>query len=319
MEDKLRQIGISWQPLNIHVTVNLDEERNSNLADLLWESLPYRSLQGHALVAGRHLYHAAPIHGLLSANSPYRVDRRTMEDGTITCSRLQRVSIKYGELSEPMLSSPIGHVVEEDRDVLTGAGLAIWEAVYNTKQPIIVEVRRAGQPGGHHITRLHARSEVVDSLIEDIYEQTESDWLTPSVPLTDLYTGHIQSGAGSFDTVLTTLLFVSGDVRSLGHSIYGGLVRSSENLDVPIEYLRELSRMLINDSAEFVKYCGLDILGEFNQRVLDTLTEIDDRGDFTALMTHMSLYLNCLCGWTLQLFPWHVGDHLRQQRSREVA
>lgn len=50
--------------MGITVTAELDD-RNAALADALWEALPYQSLQGHALVAGHHLYHVAPIPSLL--------------------------------------------------------------------------------------------------------------------------------------------------------------------------------------------------------------------------------------------------------------
>ncbi|MFF3343699.1 hypothetical protein ACFYWW_34310, partial [Streptomyces flavidovirens] len=50
-----RHIEIAWPDLGITVTAKLDD-RNRELVDALWESLPYRSLQGHALVAGEHLY-----------------------------------------------------------------------------------------------------------------------------------------------------------------------------------------------------------------------------------------------------------------------
>ena len=67
------------------VTAELDE-RNAALAQSLWDALPYRSLQGHALVAGHHLYHVAPIHDLLHVPATYAVDRRTVPDGTIFAS-----------------------------------------------------------------------------------------------------------------------------------------------------------------------------------------------------------------------------------------
>lgn len=53
MSEKLsaRQIEISWPNFGITVTADLDD-RNPALADALWESLPYQSLQGHALIAG---------------------------------------------------------------------------------------------------------------------------------------------------------------------------------------------------------------------------------------------------------------------------
>ena len=33
-------------------------------------------------------------------------------------------------------------------------------------------------------------------------------------------------------------------------------------------------------------------------------------------MAHMALYVNCLGGWNLHLFPWQLGDHLRRVSRR---
>jgi hypothetical protein len=57
----MRQIEIEWCGINRKVTADLLETKNPNLVDLLWENLPYNSIQSHALVSGDHLYHVAPI------------------------------------------------------------------------------------------------------------------------------------------------------------------------------------------------------------------------------------------------------------------
>lgn len=115
MSEKLseRQIAISWPDLGITVTADLDD-RNPALADALWESLPYQSLQGHALIAGEHLYHVAPIPTLLHTPHATRIpDRREAPDGTVFCSGLQHLGIKYGTLTEPMPATPSAGSVKQ--------------------------------------------------------------------------------------------------------------------------------------------------------------------------------------------------------------
>jgi hypothetical protein len=306
----MKNVEIAWPGLGITVTAELDG-RNSALAQGLWDALPYRSLQGHALVAGHHLYHVAPIHSLLHTPAAHHVDRRAVPDGTVFCSRLQHLGIKYGELTEPMPATPIGQVVPEDTEALVAAGHAVWEAVYRTKRPVIAEVRRKGEPGGHSLPRLRSADPEVDALIGDLHAETERIWLQPPPELVDLHEGRIASGAGSFETVLTTLLFVNGETRPLGYSCYGGLVRGA--LDgMPLESLRQMARLMTATPAEFLGYCGLGTLWDFARRVLESLDRIDAHDDFVALMAHMALYVNCLGGWNLHLFPWHAGDHLRR-------
>lgn len=59
-----RTIKIRWPRLNIMITAVMTE-RNPSLTNLLFEKLPYRSLQSHALVSGDHLYHLVPAEALI--------------------------------------------------------------------------------------------------------------------------------------------------------------------------------------------------------------------------------------------------------------
>jgi len=310
-----RRVEIGWPTLGTAVIAELDE-RNAALAQSLWDALPYQSLQGHALVAGHHLYHVAPIHALLHAPVTYKVDRREAPDGTLFASRLQHLGIKYGRLTEPMPAVPIGQVLPEHLDTLNESGEAIWEALYRTKKPVIAEVRRAGEPGGHRLPRLTVADPEIDALIGDVHAETERIWLRPPEDLAALHEGCIPSGAGSFETVLTTLVFVNGETRPLGYACFAGLVRAAYE-DMPLESLRHMARVLAATPAEFLGYCGLTKVHEFTTRALAGLDRISSRDDFAALMAHLALYVNCVGGWNLQLFPWHLGDDLRRKGTLE--
>ncbi|GHF53386.1 hypothetical protein GCM10010218_38570 [Streptomyces mashuensis] len=310
-----RHIEISWPDLGVTVTAELDG-RNPELADALWEALPYQSLQGHALIAGQHLYHAAPIPSLLHLSASTRIaDRREAPDGTVFCSGLQHLGIKYGTLTEPMPATPVGRIREEDMPALLEAGKAVWDSVYSTKKPILVEVRRAGAEGGHSIPLLTAADPEANRLLQDVYTATERAWLTAPEELAGLHAGVIPSGAGSFETVLPTLLFVNGETRPLGYATYGGLARATVQ-GMPIESLRHMARLLVGVPAEFLGYCGLEQLWSFTQRFLACLDRLD-RDDFLSVVSQLALYINCLGGWNLHLYPWDTGDHLRQLRAGE--
>ncbi|MEU8890318.1 hypothetical protein [Streptomyces sp. NPDC048442] len=312
-----RHIEISWPELGVTVTAELDD-RNPALADALWESLPYQSLQGHALVAGEHLYHAAPIPSLLHLPAAYKIaDRREAPDGTVFCSALQHLGIKYGTLSEPMPAAPVGRIRAADLGGLREAGRAVWDSVYSTKKPALVEVRRVGEEGGHRIPRLTAADPDASRLIQDVHAETEKIWLAGPPELIDLHEGRIASGAGSFETVLPTLLFVNGETRPLGYATYGGLIRGAV-ADMPMDALHQMTRLLIGVPAEFLGYCGLEKLWAFTQRFLSCVDRLD-RADFLAVAGQLALYINCLGGWNLHLYPWDSGDHLRRQRPVEAG
>ncbi|WP_227025669.1 hypothetical protein [Streptomyces fodineus] len=186
-----RRVEIAWPDLGITVTAELGD-RNPELADALWESLPYQSLQGHGLVAGQHLYHVAPIPSLVHLAASYRMaDRREAPDGTVFCSALQHLGIKYGTVTEPMPASPVGRIRPEDMPALSEAGHAVWDSVYATKKPVPVEVRGAGMEGGHSIPRLTAADPDANHLLHDVYAETERIWLSEPLELADLHRGWI--------------------------------------------------------------------------------------------------------------------------------
>lgn len=62
-----REIKVKWPKLNATVTVRTNT-LNTNLLDVLWDTMPYRSLQTHALVTGDHLYHLVPSEPLIVSN-----------------------------------------------------------------------------------------------------------------------------------------------------------------------------------------------------------------------------------------------------------
>jgi hypothetical protein len=88
----MRQIEIEWVQLQKKVTVDIVPDKNPHLCDLLWEHLPYKSIQTHALVSGHHLYHIAPIIELLTTGAAFKEDRATSPDGTVFLSQLQHMA-----------------------------------------------------------------------------------------------------------------------------------------------------------------------------------------------------------------------------------
>jgi len=140
----MREIEIEWRPTAITVTAQLFDEPNRNLSNLLWEMLPYNSLQNHALVSGRHLYHLVPSLDLICMPAEQKEDRTKSPDGTLFLSQLQHLAIKYGALSEYIPAAPIGRVIAEHLPLLRAAGKACWNATFTTKQIIEVRVRRKG-------------------------------------------------------------------------------------------------------------------------------------------------------------------------------
>ncbi|WP_199920518.1 hypothetical protein [Streptomyces katrae] len=307
----MRQIEISWEPIGAKVRVTLLEGRNAELVEPLWAALPYTTLQGHALVAGDCMYHVPPAHDLLHAVPDYKVNRKIQPNGTVFLSPVQHLTIKYGELTEPMPTSPIGHVVPEDVDLLPKIGQLVWESVHGNGVPVIAHVRRVDGPAGQGVQRLAAESELVRELIEKIAAETERVLVDPTDELVDIHEGKSRgtSGAGTKNSVLTTLVAVNGETRPLGYVNYTTLVRAGRKIDMPFPSLVELAKILLVKPTEFLGYCGMNTLWDITKEVVAALDVITTREEFVALMAQMATYVNALGAWNLQLFPWDLtGD-----------
>ncbi|MFI2651075.1 hypothetical protein [Micromonospora fulviviridis] len=299
--------------------MDLDEVNNADLVEPLWRSLPYRTLQGHALVAGDCLYHVPPAHGLVQAVPDRRVDRQAAPNGTVFCSAVQHLTIKYGALTEPMPAAPIGRVWDSDLPVLRQVGQAVWDSLHGRGEPIIAEVCRLDQPAGHDVYQHPCISERAASLVATIAEMSKSVLVEPPDELVRLHQGHRMSDAGSRGSVLTTLVFVNGETRPLGYMTYTALARAAKQTDISLDSLREMARMLLVKPSEFLGYCGLSPLWAATEEVVDILSRDIERLDFVALMEQMALYVNALGAWNLQLFPWELAPQQWTYRSMREA
>ncbi|MEU9046829.1 MULTISPECIES: hypothetical protein [unclassified Kitasatospora] len=304
----MRQFEIAWPSIDARVRITLDEGRNAQLVEPLWAALPYQTLQGHALVAGDCIYHVPPAHDLLHAVPDHKVDRKIQPSGTVFCSAVQHLTIKYGELTEPMPAAPIGSVVPEDLDALPKIGQLVWDSVHGNGAPILAQVRRVDGESGHGVRRMPAESVRARDLIERIAAETERVLIDPPDELVAAHEGRFDTGAGTKGSVLTTLVCINGETRPLGYVSHTGLVRAARLTDAPLSALVEMARILIVKPTEFLGYCGLNTLWDLTQEVVSVIEEkTTSKEDFIALLSHLATYTNALGSWNLQLFPWELG------------
>jgi hypothetical protein len=317
----MRSIEIEWRPFGITVVAELTDGPNRNLADLLWEMLPYNSLQNHALVSGEHLYHLVPSAELIYTHAERKADRTKAPDGTLFLSQLQHLAIKYGRLSEYIPAAPIGYVIPEHIALLREAGRACWDATYRTKEIVEVRVRRKGAvESPYRLPRLPCEAGAhpeVQALISRIHEETERVWIDPPREIEELHRGIVKSGAGSYAQYFSTLVFLNGETRPLGYCALNGLVRLSQSENLSLCALREITPNFVRTPAEFLGYCGLNTLWSFVQELLEALPLLQTKAQFHALVGTLALYANVLNTWNLQYFPWHHGAEYPAERARE--
>jgi hypothetical protein len=317
----MRIVEIEWHPLGIKVDAELFDGPNKHLSDLFWQNLPYNSLQNHALVSGHHLYHLVPSVELLYTQAGRKEDRTKSADGTLFLSQLQHLAIKYGPLSEYIPAAPVGIVIPEHVPLLREAGRMCWDATFRSKQIVEARVRRKGSTEtGFRLPRFEcAAGAEVESLLTRIQEETEKVWVTAPREIVEMHRGNIPSGAGSYQQYFSTLVFLNGETRPLGYCALNGLVRLSQSETLSLDALREMTPTFIRTSAEFLGYCGLEVLWGFTQDTLRVLPLLTTKREYCALIGALALYANVLNTWNLQFFPWRHGAEYPARASADTV
>lgn len=134
---------MEWPSLQAKVDAELFMNRNPDLCKVFWESMPFETIQLHALVSGEDMYAYAPVNEVefhKKAKLPVAISEAPV--GSITYSALGLVAVYYGSITEPLKSQLIGQVKQEHMNILKFVGRAAWESIYNTKEIIKVIFRR---------------------------------------------------------------------------------------------------------------------------------------------------------------------------------
>lgn len=320
-EENMRQIEIEWVQLNTKVVATLAEDKNPELCDLLWNYLPYSSIQHHALISGQHLYHYDPIVESFFAPAKMKQSRSQSPDGTVFLSYLQHLSIKYGFLTEDLPAAPVARVIPEHIEALKKAGAAIWNSTFKTKQLIEVRVSRKGEghPSTYRIPKPgRVASPRLQALIDEITAETQSIWLEPPREVVGLFNGNIASGAGAYNQYFSTMVFVNGEERALAYNALGGLLKSCKRSDISLAALQQITPNFVLVPAEFLGYCGLTKLAEFATRMVSLLGDLQSKDEYAVVLSALTMYANKLNGWNLHYFPWIYGkEHAYKQPLAE--
>ncbi|KAK2752868.1 hypothetical protein FQN54_008021 [Arachnomyces sp. PD_36] len=314
-------IKVKWPQLDITISAVMDDGLNPRLVRLLYDHLPYRSLQNHALVSGDHLYHLVPSEKLIYTPADHKVPNRVTEpDGTVFLSGLQHLAIKYGPLTEYLPAAPCGKVIPEDMERLREAGNRIWKACNRTKQVIEVVVWDASEPEPMERLPLPVERTGVTlkakKLVQEIHDETEKSWSGTSSDLDLVHQGLAPSRAGSKDSFFSTMVFINGEIRPLGYNVLNGILNlAATQPHFDLSHLITLYRTFASTPSEFTGYTGANFLCTMYKSINALITTDvefnpdaeEAREDFLALISAFARYVNLLNAQNLHLFPWKHG------------
>lgn len=135
------RIEMEWPSLNAKVEAELFMHKNPELCKVFWDSLPFETIQLHAMVSGEDMYAYCPVNAVEFYNkgkAPVVIAKAPI--GSITYSSLGLLAVYYGSITEDLKTQLIAQVKKEDLDILKSVGRAVWDSIYNTKKLIKVIV-----------------------------------------------------------------------------------------------------------------------------------------------------------------------------------
>jgi len=140
---------MSKQVMEIHwskIGITIEAEPlayNKKFFEKFWDSLPFKTLQLHAMVTGEDMYSYCPVSPV---EYMHLVEKRLpineVPPGYVTWSGLGLVAGVYGPCTEPLRTQPIARIPERLHGNLKQAGRAAWESIFITKEKLLVEFRK---------------------------------------------------------------------------------------------------------------------------------------------------------------------------------
>ncbi|KAB8067044.1 hypothetical protein BDV29DRAFT_196730 [Aspergillus leporis] len=268
------------------------------LVDHLWNTLPYRALQTHALVTGDHLYHLVPSESLIYADPQFKCPDRAKEpDGTVFLSKFQHLAIKYGQVTEHHPAAPCGNAIPEDLEKLRWLGKVVWESQIEKKELI----ERTG------VTK------EVKSIVQGIHNEMDRSWSGISDNVSTIHCGRAADHPRSKSSYFAAMLFANSEVQTLGYYVLDNILKiAATHSEFHLRHLVVLYRELISAPAEFLGYVGTEFLRDSHRKIDELITlkvepntnQEEAREDLLAMVSVLAQYVNLLIAQNLLLFPW---------------
>ena len=137
--DEEKTLEIEWPKLGIKVEAKA-LSYNRRLFDAFCESLPFETIQLHAMVSGEDMYSYCPV-SVVEYQDLIEKRIKICEEpvGMVAWSGLGLVPIIYGPCAETLTANPIAQIPEQYHEDLKRAGRAAWDSIFNTKELIVAK------------------------------------------------------------------------------------------------------------------------------------------------------------------------------------
>ena len=133
----MKTMFIEWPDLGVKVEAVLEDARNADLINEIWENLPMTSIQEHAMVTGKSMYCWAPMISL--ADIPFQMEIKDTPPGVVSYYQKtgNNLIVRYGKVTEEMMTPIVGFIAPEEVPKLDYVGKTVWDNYSGDKKPIV--------------------------------------------------------------------------------------------------------------------------------------------------------------------------------------
>ncbi len=133
---------IDWPALQQKVKAHLLSQQDPDLLARFWQTLPFESIQSHAVVAGFQIY--CPFRLACKPARPWHEPMNAQPMGRINLELdFQYLAVNYGPLTEPVPALPVAQVRDEDLARLPPIGKAVWDNLLFSNEFLTVRFQPA--------------------------------------------------------------------------------------------------------------------------------------------------------------------------------
>ena len=137
---------IRWKTLDCQVRAEILNECNPRACEEFKKSLPYKSIQSHAVVAGGQMY--CPYRLILDEKDCNTENMAKQPPGRMNIELdFQYLSLNYDAITEAVPAVALLQIVEEDLDKIPLIGAQVWDNLLFSDEYIPVEFTYLGGEG----------------------------------------------------------------------------------------------------------------------------------------------------------------------------
>jgi hypothetical protein len=122
----MKTMFIEWPDFNIKVEAKLEDVRNADLINEIWDNLPMTCVQEHAMVTGKSMYCWAPMVSI--ADIPFQMRIKDTPPGVVSYSQKtgNKLIVRYGKVTEDLMTPIVGFIDPAEVPQLEKVGEAVW-------------------------------------------------------------------------------------------------------------------------------------------------------------------------------------------------